>query len=134
MSNSATADVSAPTLEDWVAFHWPRCRYWLLPALDRMGGTHDEADIVAALLAQQMQLWPGKRCAVVTEIVSYPRLKSLNVVLGGGDLTELVSLRPALRQFGHAVGCSRLEIAGRPGWQKAFPTLKRRAVLLTEEI
>jgi hypothetical protein len=53
---------------------------------------------------------------MVTEIVG----DSIHVWLGGGDLAELMEMRPLVESWGRDVGCVRATISGRLGWDRAL--------------
>jgi len=97
-----------------------RCRAYIEAALEYSQGTHTFADIAAGLLSGRYQLWVGQNSAVVTEIIVYPRLKDLHYFLAGGDLDELKKMRPHIEGWGIKQGCTRVTLAGRPGWAKTF--------------
>jgi len=97
-----------------------RCRQWIEAALEYAGGTHTFNDIAAGVLGGRFQLWPNKNSAVVTEIVVYPQLKDLHYFLAGGNLDELKQMRPVIEDWGKSVGCTRVSLAGRRGWEKTF--------------
>lgn len=97
-----------------------RCRTWIEAALEYSQGTHQFVDIAAGILSGRYQLWAGEKAAVVTEIIVYPRLKDLHYFLAGGDLDELKKMRPHIEEWGVKQGCSRVSLAGRPGWSKTF--------------
>lgn len=97
-----------------------RCRTHIEAALEYSQGTHKFVDIAAGILSNRYQLWAGEKSAVVTEIIVYPRLKDLHYFLAGGDLDELRSMRPHIEEWGSKQGCTRVTLAGRPGWAKTF--------------
>ena len=97
-----------------------RCRTWIEAALEYSKGTHKFVDIAAGVLSNRYQLWAGEKSAVVTEIIVYPRLKDLHYFLAGGDLDELKRMRPHIEEWGSKQGCTRVTLAGRPGWAKTF--------------
>jgi hypothetical protein len=97
-----------------------RARQYIEDALKYSEGTHTFSDIAAGVLSNRYQLWPNKNSAVVTEIVVYPQLKDLHYFLAGGNLDELKQMRPAIESWGKSIGCSRVSLAGRPGWAKTF--------------
>lgn len=97
-----------------------RCRNWIEDALQYAGGTHDFKDIAAGVLSDRFQLWPNKNSVVVTEIVVYPKLKDLHYFLAGGNLDELQQMRPIIEKWGKSVGCTRVSLAGRRGWERTF--------------
>lgn len=67
-----------------------------------------------------MLLIVGQNCAMVFEVIVYPRLKVLHGFLCGGDLEELKSFDPKLQELKRALGCQKISIAGRKGWERAL--------------
>lgn len=97
-----------------------RLRHHVAAALEYSGGTHKVEDIAEGICAGRFQFWPGRDSAVVTEIIVYPQLKDLHYFLAGGDLDELRLMRPLIEQWGKSIGCSRVSLAGRKGWERTF--------------
>ena len=97
-----------------------KCRTHIEAALKYSQGTHNFADIASGILSGRFQLWPNRQSAIVTEIIVYPRLKDLHFFLAGGDLDELKQMTPFIEEWGKSQGCSRVSLAGRPGWAKTF--------------
>lgn len=97
-----------------------RCAKWIAAALEHAGGTHTMDDVRDLIDEGRLQLWPGERSAVVTEIVEYPRAKDLHFFLAGGDMDEMRRMRPVIEQWGAAMGCTRVTLAGRRGWARSF--------------
>ena len=97
-----------------------RLRHHVAAALEYSGGTHKIEDIAEGIRRGQFQLWAGRDSAVVTEIIVYPQLKDLHYFLAGGDLDELRLMRPLIEQWGKSIGCSRVSLAGRKGWERTF--------------
>lgn len=97
-----------------------KCRTHIEAALKYSQGTHNFADIASGILSGRFQLWPNRKSAIVTEIIVYPRLKDLHFFLAGGDLDELKHMTPFIEEWGKSQGCSRVSLAGRPGWAKTF--------------
>ena len=95
-----------------------RCRKHIEAALEYTGGTHDIIDIYEGLYKGTMQLWPAKDSCLVTEIINYPKKKVLNVFLGGGDLTEILSMHDDVISWAKQQGCTALNMTGRFGWKK----------------
>jgi hypothetical protein len=89
-------------------------------ALETAGGTHTVADVLAAVERGDMQIWPGRRSVLVTELVQYPRLRAVRVFAGAGDLGELLEMERAIAEWGAAQGCQRIEGFGRLGWRRAL--------------
>lgn len=116
---------------------WSKCREYLLPAIERTNGTHDEDDILRGLILGRYKLWPGKNSAIVTEFIEYDsgKMKSLNWFLVGGDMDELVnSMKPAIEQWAKSQGCKRVSCAGRKGWEKVLTDYEFGALYLYKDL
>lgn len=106
-------------------------------ALGYSGGTHTYEDVVEMIGAGRLQFWPGPNSAVVTEIIEYPRHKTLHFFLAGGNLAELEKMYPVIEEWGRYEGCTAASLTGRPGWERTF--LKRegwqsKLVVMTKEL
>lgn len=99
-----------------------RCRPWLEAALEYSGGDFDIADVAALLAEGKVQLWPGEKAAIITEMMQYPKKAVLNFFLAGGDLDELQKMTPHIEQWAKEQGCSRVSLHGRRGWDRTFLT------------
>lgn len=97
-----------------------RCRNWIEDALEYSGGTHDFDDIVLSVSRGEMQLWPAERGAVVTQIVSYPKKKTLHLFLAGGEMDQILDMEESIIKWGKAQGCDTLSLAGRKGWVRTL--------------
>jgi hypothetical protein len=95
-----------------------RCKPYIEAALKYTGGTHDIIDIYEGLYKGTMQLWPAEKSCLVTEIINYPKMKVLNIFLGGGDLTEILSMHSDVIRWAKDQGCTALNMTGRFGWKK----------------
>lgn len=100
--------------------HLIRLRQHVDAALEYSGGTHHFEDIVEMVRCSKLQVWPAKQSIVLTEIITYPRLKNLHYFLAGGDMDELSQMRPMIESWGKSLGCTRVSLAGRRGWAKTF--------------
>lgn len=110
-----------PELSAQQLFHeWERCSPWLGAALER-DGTHNLDDVLAMVLADDAQFWPGERSAVITEILTLPKVRALHVWLAGGDMDELIeNMLPVIEDFARRAGCDRFSVAGRHGWERVL--------------
>ncbi len=105
-------------------------RAWIEAALPYCYGTHTMEDVERQIAEGRLQFWPGERCAVITEIVDYPRLRALNFFLVGGDLNELIEkIEPAIVAWAKALGCTRVAQTGRKGWGRVLAPLGYRTTL-----
>jgi len=93
--------------------HWERCAPWLAKALEH-AKEHTLEHVRACLLDGSAILWPGERSAIVTQVVG----GDLHFWLGGGNLRELMAMRPGIEAWGRAAGCRAATGKGRPGWER----------------
>ena len=100
---------------------WAQAQPHIEAALAYAGDTHEIQDIQEACLIGEAHLWTSENSAAVTEIIQYPRLRSVRIWLAGGDLAELRDdIRPRIETYARREGAGRIEIAGRPGWKRAL--------------
>ena len=97
-----------------------RLRPEIEKALKYSLNTHTFDDVVELVQQARMQLWPGKSSVIVTEIVLHPQQKCLNYFLAAGEMDELALMTPMIESWGKGLGCTRVTLAGRKGWQRTF--------------
>ncbi len=108
-----------------------RCRPFLEEAL-ALAGTHDISDVVQGIADGIFHFWPGEKCAAVTQIYQYPRARYLHIFIAGGDLQELLGMVPLFKSWARHLGCTKLTLCGRPGWEKALGWTRGAVVLSTQ--
>jgi hypothetical protein len=110
----------------------------LQPALDLAGGTHTLDDVESMVTDGRLQFWPGPSSAIITEIIEYPRQRTLHYFLAGGDIAEIEAMLPNIEAWGRSHGCTSASLTGRHGWSRSFLTKKDgwtpRAVVLTKDL
>ena len=100
---------------------WLRCRHWIEAALPYARGTHTIEDIETGIGNGQFIFWSGSKCAVITEILNYPRKRVLHYFLLGGNLRELVEfMEPRITVWAKLNGCTAVTGAGRAGFERVF--------------
>ena len=97
-----------------------RLRPEIEKALKYSLNTHTFEDVVELVQQAKMQFWPGRNSVVVTEIVLHPQQKCLNYFQAAGVMEELELMSPMIEAWGKSLGCTRVTLAGRKGWQKTF--------------
>jgi hypothetical protein len=107
------------SLPEWVK-EFDRCAPWIAAALEYSGGTHTLDDIAEGVARGLFQFWPGRTSVIITEIITYPRLRACHYFLVGGTLEELALMRPEIEAWAKQLGCSRMTTAGRRGWLRTF--------------
>lgn len=104
------------------ANEWARVRPWLEPMV-AASGLYDMVYIEAEIEALRMHFWPGKNSVALTEFMTFPLAKVLNVFAVGGRkgraLHELTKeIEPDLVAWGRANGCSKIIGYGiKPQWR-----------------
>jgi hypothetical protein len=108
----------------------------LRPAVDVGYGDLELADFKYWVLDGTMQLWVGGGYAAVTEVINYPRSRSVLVHLIGGNLESILEANGALDQFAKAMKAKHIEIIGRKGWTKVLRGrgYREAAVHLVKEV
>lgn len=74
------------------------------------------ADVEARFLRDEINLWLGEDCAMVTERLP----DEIHVWLGGGSLAGLLDLRPRVEETARYWGCRKATINGRLGWDRVL--------------
>ena len=100
------------TIEDY--------REQLESALAYGSGTHLFEDVVEAVAAGKMQAWPNGDSIAITEIIAFPRKKTLHGFLAAGNMREILEMVPSAAEWGRQQGCTAFTLAGRKGWQRVF--------------
>lgn len=118
-----TAQATSPALREEV-FALARYRRHIEAALAYAGHTHLYADVAELIAAGHVQCWPGPASVVITELCSYPRRRTLNIWLAGGNLREIEAMEPVILAWGRAQGCDSATFTGRRGWARTFLTRK----------
>lgn len=104
------------------ALDWTRYGPYIEAALEYTNGTHDLDDIIKAVAAGTLQVWPGERSVILTEIHDTPKKRLLHVFLAGGHLAELDAMYEPIEAWSKTRGCVGVTMTGRPGWARTFLT------------
>ncbi|MGF7213098.1 hypothetical protein GGE65_007734 [Skermanella aerolata] len=112
---------------------WDRCWPFLEPTVE-LAGTHGREDVEAMIQTGRWQFWPGREAAVITAVIRHPLLAECQIVFAGGKLAELIEMEKSINTWAQAQGCSRMLIAGRPGWERVLGGYSRNFAVLIKEI
>lgn len=102
-------------VQDWLC-----CRDGLLRAIERTNGTHTEDDVLFMLFQGKLRLLRHGESGLVVEIMESPRMKILHVFLAGGKMDEILEMEKKLPALAKSLGCVRVTLAGRCGWERAL--------------
>jgi hypothetical protein len=89
-------------------------------ALAYSGGTHLFEDVVQGVIDGRMQAWVNGDTIAITEVVVFPRKKTLHCFLAGGKLRGVIEMMPSAIAWGQVQGCTAFTVAGRKGWMRVL--------------
>ena len=121
---------------------WARAAPLIEQALEHAHGTHQLVDVMQACAAGHLQLWIGRESVAVSEILTFPRKRALNVFLAAGKSAELLACLPGMEAFARAHACDRLMFSGRldavdgrrSGWERLMPGFEPTHLSLCKEL
>lgn len=97
-----------------------RARELIDEALSYTPGTHSFDQLLDMVLQGHLAFWSLPKSFMLTEISIFPGARHFHIFLGGGDLQELIAVHPDVLAVAKVLGCSKVTIAGRPGWGRAM--------------
>lgn len=104
---------------------WPKIRGYIRSATERTGGRYEPEDVLYEILDGKLLLWAvieGTEILGVatTRFMEYPRKKTLMVpfLAGKGFSDWGGEVVATLGKWAANNGCSAMEAAGRPGWER----------------
>ena len=107
----------------WVE-KFKECEKFIADALEYCNGTHDLQDVADQIARGELQLWPANETALVSQIITYPKRKSIHIFLAGGNIDELINMEESVFTWAKMQGCDMLTFSGRLGWSRS--KLKQR--------
>jgi hypothetical protein len=139
VSRGTEATVYLPPLEE-VARRWNE----VSPLLDRATsrtGCYEPIDLLMLAGAGQVGIWFCARgeaidAVVVTQIVSYPRRRVMEVLFAGGSNMPAwrKKLVAAIDKHARGLGCTHVASAGRPGWVRAWGAEATGDIIMVREL
>lgn len=89
-------------------------------AIDKEDLRYTLEEIEEGISNHNYQLWPGKKSAIITQVLSAEGKNVLNILLCGGNMKELLHKLPQLEQFAKFCDCCSIIGGGRKGWIKVL--------------
>lgn len=108
--------------KDQAAQHWQQIE-WRIDATPSMRRFYSKEDIIDLVFKDEMQVWTaGEDLVLMTLVLTTPVGKVLQIVWahGSGLSLHFDELREKFNMFAWMQGCIRLEVLGRPGWERKF--------------
>ena len=119
--------------EPW-EIEWERCKPWLEKAM-KYQDTYTIDDIEDKIRNGIALLWPGKKSAMVTEIIPFPQMLSMNILVFAGNFKEFEEMFKQIETYAREAGIKRLYGGGRKGWiRKAKHLGIKQEVLLSKDL
>ena len=121
------------TQEPW-EIEWDRCKPLLVKAM-KYQDTYTIDDIEDKIRHGVALLWPGEKSAMVTELIPFPQMLSMNILVFGGNFKEFEKMLKHIETFAKKAGVKRLYGGGRKGWiRKAKHLGIKQEVLLSKDL
>jgi hypothetical protein len=119
--------------EPWEV-EWEKCKPLLEKAM-KYQDTYTIDDIEDKIRNGMALLWPGKKSAMVTEIIPFPQMLSMNILVFAGNFKEFEQMFKHIETFARESGIKRLYGGGRKGWIRKVKHLGiKQEVLLSKDL
>lgn len=113
----------------------------LIDRVCRFGGEYQPSTVLLKCLNTEAQLWcifdDGRPIgAAVTEIIDKDLRRDCNIWLCAGSYSDQArdSLLREIEDWARKVGCERVQLVGRRGWEKKLPGYRRTRVILEKRL
>lgn len=105
-------------MPEW-AVKFKECEKYIRDALEYCNGTHELQDVADQISKGELQLWPARETALVSQLINYPKRKSIHIFLAGGNIDELINMEESVFSWARSQGCDMLTFSGRIGWSRS---------------
>ena len=105
-------------MPEW-AVKFKECEKYISDALEYCNGTHDLQDVADQIFKGELQLWPARETALVSQLIIYPKRKSIHIFLAGGNIDEIINMEESVFSWARSQGCDMLTFSGRIGWSRS---------------
>jgi len=105
-----------------IAEYWDRIE-WRLDETPSMQRFYTKEDIIDQICKQEMQVWTaGMDLVLITQVLTVPIGKVLQIVWAHGEGLDahFAELLDKFHTFAWTQECIKIEILGRPGWERKF--------------
>lgn len=106
------------TMPEW-AEKFKDYEKYVTDALEYCNGTHDLQDVADQIAAGDLQFWPANETVLITQLIQYPKRKSIHIFLAGGNIDEIVRMEEDVFAWARENGCDLLTFCGRLGWGRS---------------
>lgn len=118
---------------------WPHVSHFIQDAIDKSSDRFLIDDVLSLIESNKCQLFIFRDdeilSAWVTSVESSPSHTWLRVMwVGGKDLDKWFHFLQPLEQWAKSIGCEKVVVIGRCGWEKKLKDYKKTAVILEKVI
>lgn len=116
---------------------WPMAEPLLKKAIDKDEGGWEIEDVKISCDIGEYILWIVRngKAAVILEVSEYHNGKQCDIVMIGGDvMDEWIGELEEIEGWAKRVGCDRMILTGRLGWQKILTEYTTKTVTMVKEL
>jgi hypothetical protein len=113
----------------------------LIARVCAFGGEWHPSKVLISCMNQSAQLWAvfdesRPVAAAVTEILDKDLRRDCNIWLCAGSYSDEArdSLLREVEDWARRIGCERIQLVGRRGWEKKLPAYRRTRVILEKRL
>lgn len=113
----------------------------LIARVCRYGGEWQPSTVLLKCMNQSAQLWAvwdesRPVAAAVTEIFDKDLRRDCNIWLCAGSYSDQARdcLLREIEDWARSIGCERIQLVGRRGWEKKLPAYRRTRVILEKRL
>lgn len=114
---------------------WPMAEPHIKKALKKSDGTYTIEEVKYGCLSGEYILWLVKsgKAAIILMVSEYHKRKQCDILmLGGDDMDSWLVELDEIEGWAQKVGCDRMILTGRKGWEKMLPGYKIKTVTMVK--
>lgn len=114
---------------------WSLAKPYLKQAIKRSEGRYSLQEIKYGCQLGEYVLWVVRngKAAVVLEVSDYTHGKQCEIIMIGGEYMDTwIAELEEIESWCSRIGCNRMILTGRMGWQKILPEYKVKAITMVK--
>lgn len=112
---------------------WEASRHLIQRAID-VEGDHTLAEVRKSLLERDRQLWLGLEDGVRAILITQVQKPVCYVELCAGEGIKCLPFLGVVEAWAKELGCTRMEIMGRKGWERVLKDYTFKSITLKKEL
>lgn len=108
--------------KEQVSYHWEQIE-WRLADAPRLQRFYSKEDLIDKIGKDEIQVWTaGHDLVILTAVLTTPGGRVLQIIWahGTGMKCHWDELREKFNMYAWMNECAKIEVLGRPGWEKRF--------------